>query len=196
MYYNKDLVDKYIPGALDDGIVTYEEINQAGEKAKADGVYSFGYTWGMQNYSNLYQQMGGQWQDQDGKINIDNEYSYTRYRNSKILYDAGYMVPDGGRCQIKLFCESTVDLLAGRNVDVEQYGRKSVTLSGEKPLHRNGDAENIVQGSGVDQFAMFKTKEERSDEKKEGMVDFLTWLQANQFRMGEIWRQSNFTSDA
>ena len=46
MYYNKDLVDKYIPGALDDGIVTYEEINQAGEKAKADGVYSFGYTWG------------------------------------------------------------------------------------------------------------------------------------------------------
>ena len=34
MYYNKDLVDKYIPGALDDGIVTYEEINQAGEKQK------------------------------------------------------------------------------------------------------------------------------------------------------------------
>lgn len=95
MYYNKDLVDKYIPGALDDGIVTYEEINQAGEKAKADGVYSFGYTWGMQNYSNLYQQMGGQWQDQDGKINIDNEYSYNTVQEFKNLYDAGYMCQTG-----------------------------------------------------------------------------------------------------
>ena len=34
MYYNQDLVDKYVPGALDDGVVTYEEIRQAGEKQK------------------------------------------------------------------------------------------------------------------------------------------------------------------
>lgn len=42
------------------------------------------------------------------------------------------------------------------------------------------DAGHIVQGSGVDQFAMLKTSQERSDEKKSGMIDFLTWLQANQ----------------
>ena len=42
------------------------------------------------------------------------------------------------------------------------------------------DAENIVQCSGVDQFAMFHVKEGRSEEKLQGMVDFLTWLQGNQ----------------
>ena len=57
------------------------------------------------------------------------------------------------------------------------------------------DAENIVQGSGVDQFAMFKTKEERSDEKKEN-GGFLDLVAGKPVRMGEIWRQSNFTSDA
>ncbi len=59
MYYNKDLVDKYAPGAVDDGIVTYEEIEEAGAAAKADGIYSYGFSWAMQNFSNLYYQMGG-----------------------------------------------------------------------------------------------------------------------------------------
>ena len=178
MYYNKDLVDQYIPGALDDGIVTYEEINQAGEKAKADGVYSFGYTWGMQNYSNLYQQMGGQWQDQDGKINIDNEYSYNTVQEFKNLYDAGYMVPDGEDAN-KLFANQQLIFLPEGTWMLSNMEEISDFEWGET-FTPQWDAENIVQGSGVDQFAMFKTKEERSDEKKEGMVDFLTWLQANQ----------------
>ncbi len=63
MYYNKDLVEKYHPQALDDEIITYQEIEEAGQKAKEDGIYSYEYTWGMQNYSNLYQQMGGEWLD-------------------------------------------------------------------------------------------------------------------------------------
>ena len=95
MYYNKDLADKYAPGALDDGIITYAEIEQAGEAAKADGVYSYGYTWGMQNYSNLYLQMGGEWLDADGKISVNNETSIAAVEEFKKLNDLGYMVPNG-----------------------------------------------------------------------------------------------------
>ena len=42
------------------------------------------------------------------------------------------------------------------------------------------DANAVVQCSGVDQFAIFKSSEERSEEKMQGMVDFLVWLQSNQ----------------
>ena len=61
MFYNEDLMNKYAPNAMDDGYVTYEEIEAAGEAAKADGIYSYANTWSMQNYSNLYLQMGGEW---------------------------------------------------------------------------------------------------------------------------------------
>lgn len=178
MYYNQDLVDKYVPGALDDGVVTYEEIRQAGEKAKADGIYSFGYTWGMQNYSNLYQQMGGEWQDAQGNINIDNEFSYNAVQEFKDLYDAGYMVPDGEDAN-KLFANQQLIFLPEGTWMLSNMEEISDFTWGQT-FTPQWDAEHIIQGSGVDQFAMFKTNDERSDEKKSGMVDFLTWLQANQ----------------
>lgn len=36
--YNKDLVDKYAPGALDDNVITVEEMMEILPKAKADGI--------------------------------------------------------------------------------------------------------------------------------------------------------------
>ena len=122
--------------------------------------------------------MCGQWQDQDGKINIDNEYSYNTVQEFKNLYDAGYMVPDGEDAN-KLFANQQLIFLPEGTWMLSNMEEISDFEWGET-FTPQWDAENIVQGSGVDQFAMFKTKEERSDEKKEGMVDFLTWLQANQ----------------
>ena len=47
MYYNEDLMNKYAPGAMDDGYITYAEIEAAGAAAKADGIYSYANTWSM-----------------------------------------------------------------------------------------------------------------------------------------------------
>lgn len=177
MYYNEDLVNKYAPGSVDDGIVTYEEIETAGANAKADGVYSYGYTWGMQNYSNLYQQMGGEWLTDD-KISIDNDYSYKTVEEFKKLYDQKYMVPDGEDAN-KLFMNQKLIFLPEGTWMLNQMEEIKDFKWGET-FTPQWDANNLVQGTGVDQFAMFNTKEERSDAKKEGMVDFLTWLQGNQ----------------
>lgn len=178
MYYNKDLVDKYAPGSVDDGIVTYAEIEAAGAKAKADGVYSYGYTWGMQNYSNLYLQMGGKWVDGSGKISIDNQASYDAVAEFKKLNDEGYMVPNGEDAN-KLFQNQKLIFLPEGTWMLAQMQEIKDFKWGET-FTPQWDANKIVQGSGVDQFAIFKSKTERSDEKKEGMVDFLVWLQANQ----------------
>lgn len=178
MYYNKDLVDKYAPGAVDDGIVTYAEIEAAGERAKADGIYSYGYTWGMQNYSNLYLQMGGEWVDGSGKIAIDNQTSYDTVAEFKKLNDNGYMVPNGEDAN-KLFQNQKLIFLPEGTWMLAQMQEIKDFEWGET-FTPQWDANKIVQGSGVDQFAIFKSGTERSDEKKAGMVDFLVWLQANQ----------------
>lgn len=178
MYYNKELADKYAPGALDDGIITYAEIEQAGEAAKADGVYSYGYTWGMQNYSNLYLQMGGEWLNEEGKISVNNDTSIAVVEEFKKLNDLGYMVPNGEDAN-KLFLNQKLIFLPEGTWMLSNMEQITDFTWGET-FTPQWDAENIVQCSGVDQFAMFHVKDGRSEEKLQGMVDFLTWLQGNQ----------------
>lgn len=178
MYYNEDLVEKYASGALDDNIITYEEIEKAGEAAKADGVYSYGYTWGMQNYSNLYLQMGGEWLDESGKININNDTSKAVVEEFKKLNDLGYMVPNGEDANKLFMNQKLIFLPEGTWMLSNMEGIKDFKWG--ETFTPQWDAENIVQCSGVDQFAIFKSKEERSAEKMKAMVEFLVWLQGNQ----------------
>lgn len=178
MYYNEDLVNKYIPGALDDGYVTYEEIHKAGEAAKADGVYSYGYTWGMQNYSNLYLQMGGEWLDENGKVNINNETSAAVVEEFKKLNDLGYMVPNGEDAN-KLFMNQKLIFLPEGTWMLSNMEEIKDFKWGET-FTPQWDASKVVQCSGVDQFAIFKSKDQRPEEKLKGMADFLVWLQGNQ----------------
>ena len=178
MYYNKDLVEKYHPQALDDEIITYQEIEEAGQKAKEDGIYSYGYTWGMQNYSNLYQQMGGEWLDSGNNIDINNEHSYRTVEEFKKLHDNKLMFSEGEDAN-KLFLNQRLLFLPEGTWMLGQMEKISDFQWGTT-FTPQWDAENLFQGTGVDQFAMFKTREERSDDKKAGMVEFLTWLQSNQ----------------
>lgn len=178
MYYNEDLVNKYIPGALDDGIITYEEIEKAGEAAKADGVYSTANTWGMQNYSNLYLQMGGSWTNAEGKISVNNQTSKAVVEEFKKLNDNGWMVPQG-EDGVKLFMNQKVIFLPEGTWSLTNMQKIKDFQWGET-FTPQWDAQNIINCSGADQFAIFKSAEERSDEKMQGMVAFMTWLQSNQ----------------
>lgn len=178
MYVNKTLADQYAPGCLDDGFVTYEEIEAAAEVAKADNVYSLANTWSMQNYMNIYLQMGGEWLDSEGKISIDNEYSKRALEEYKKYNDNGWLVPIG-EDPVKLFLNSELIFLPEGTWMLN-------TMSGITDFEwveiftPQWDLQNIVQCAGADQFAIFKSAEGRTDAKKAGMVDFLSWLQGNQ----------------
>lgn len=178
MYYNQDLVDKYIPGALDDGIVTYEEIEKAGEAAKADGVYSTANTWGMQNYNNLYLQMGGSWTDAEGNISVNNETSKAVVEEFKKLNDNGWMVPQG-EDGIKLFMNQKVIFLPEGTWSLTNM-QKITDFEWGETFTPQWDANNIINCSGADQFAIFRSAEERSEAKMKGMAAFVEWLQSNQ----------------
>ncbi len=178
MYYNEDLMNKYVPGAMDDGYITYAEIEAAGEAAKADGIYSYANTWSMQNYSNLYLQMGGEWLDAEGNINIANETSVAVVEELKKLNDLGYMVPNGEDAN-KLFLNQQLIFLPEGTWMLGNM-EKITDFTWKETFTPQWDANAVVQCSGVDQFAIFKSSEERSEEKMQGMVDFLVWLQSNQ----------------
>ncbi len=178
MYYNEDLMNKYAPGAMDDGYITYAEIEAAGAAAKADGIYSYANTWSMQNYSNLYLQMGGEWLDAEGKININNETSVAVAEELKKLNDLGYMVPNGEDAN-KMFLNQKLIFLPEGTWMLSNM-EKITNFTWKETFTPQWDANAVVQCSGVDQFAIFKSSEERSQEKMQGMVSFLEWLQSNQ----------------
>ena len=171
-------MNKYAPGAMDDGYITYAEIEAAGAAAKADGIYSYANTWSMQNYSNLYLQMGGEWLDAEGKININNETSVAVAEELKKLNDLGYMVPNGEDAN-KMFLNQKLIFLPEGTWMLSNM-EKITNFTWKETFTPQWDANAVVQCSGVDQFAIFKSSEERSQEKMQGMVSFLEWLQSNQ----------------
>ncbi|WP_409271224.1 ABC transporter substrate-binding protein [Neobacillus sp. SCS-31] len=176
MYYNKDLVDKYVPGAADDNIITYEEVEKAGEAAKADGIYAYGFTWPMQNFNNLYLQMGGKFSDGE-KPTIDNEIAVKTVEQFKKMHDLGYMNKKGEDMN-KLFNNGKVIFLPEGTWMLSQMN-KITDFEWAQTFTPQWDTARVIQGSGADQFAMFKSKE-RSDEKIKSIVKFLEWLQGNQ----------------
>ncbi|MCL6570564.1 MAG: extracellular solute-binding protein [Bacillus sp. (in: Bacteria)] len=175
MYYNKDLVDKYAPGAADDNIITYEEIEKAGAAAKADGILAYGFSWPMQNFNNLYLQMGGKFSE-DGKPSIDNETAVATAEEFKKLYELGYMNKKG-EDTAKLFNNGKVIFLPEGTWMLSTM-EKITDFEWAETFTPQWDATNVIQGSGADQFAMFKSKE-RSEEKVKGTVEFIEWLQGN-----------------
>ncbi|MFP5115376.1 extracellular solute-binding protein [Bacillaceae bacterium C204] len=176
MYYNKDLVDKYAPGAADDNVITYEEIEKAGAAAKADGILAYGFSWPMQNFNNLYLQMGGKFAE-GGKPTIDNETAVAAFEEFKKLEEKGYMNKKG-EDTTKLFKNGKVIFLPEGTWMLAEMS-KITNFKWAETFTPQWDATNIVQGSGADQFAMFKSKE-RSEEKIKGTVKFIEWLQSNQ----------------
>jgi len=177
MYYNQDLVDQYIPGALDDDIVTYEEVTAAGEAAKDDGIISYGFGWPMQNFNNLYLQMGGEFANEEGRITIDNDTAVETMEHFKSMYESGHINGSGEDAVAQFMNGETIFLPEGtwmlsqmEEIEGFEWGQTFTP---------QWDAENIVQASGASQFTRF-IDENRPEERVQGAVDFIDWLRTNQ----------------
>lgn len=176
MYYNKDLADKYAPGALDDNIITYDEIEKAGAAAKKDGIYALGFSWSMQNFANLYLQKGGKYSI-DGKPSINNDIAAATIDEFKKLYDQGYM-NKRGEDTTKLFENGKIIFLPEGTWMLSEM-QKIKSFKWGETFTPQWDANHIVQESGSPQFVMFKSNE-RSEDMIKSIVKFLEWLQSNQ----------------
>ncbi len=94
-YYNKDLLAKYGPTVMDDGAITFEEVEAVSEAAKADGIVGMGLTWMRVKTLAWYAQLGGKLSE-DGTIPTFNNEIYAKVLNTvKDLHDKGYTSIDG-----------------------------------------------------------------------------------------------------
>lgn len=94
-YVNMDLYNKYGNGALDDGILTWDDIYASGEAAKADGIIDVGIGWYRANWLSSYAQLGGTLSTDGTDPSFANDIGEQVLNKWKKFYDAGYTSKEG-----------------------------------------------------------------------------------------------------
>lgn len=94
-YYNKDLVAKYAPDALADNVITFDEVQKAGEAAAKDTIYSMGITWMRVKFLSWYDQLGGKLSEDGEKPSFNNATGEKVLQTVKDLVVNKYANQDG-----------------------------------------------------------------------------------------------------
>ncbi len=95
LYVNMDLYEKYGNGALDDGVLTWDEIKASGEVCKADGIVPVGIAWQRVIFLGSLAQLGGKLSTDGTTPDFDNDKALKVLNGWRELYDAGYTQKDG-----------------------------------------------------------------------------------------------------
>lgn len=176
-YYNKELVEKYAPNALDDNIITYDEIREAGEKAKNDKIYAVGVTWLKPILLSLYAQNGGELSADGVEPTLDNQQMTDSIKLWKDLYDSKITTRDG-EDPLQLF-------VSGKEIFYPEaiYMQNQIKVAKfdwgfTNAPQLSDDLSKTVNWSSSHQFVMLKNKE-RSEAKTKGIMDFLEWVRTN-----------------
>jgi len=177
LYYNKDLVDKYLPTALDDNIVTFDEIKQVGEKAQKDKIRTLGVTWLKPNFLSLYAQNGGELTEDGIQPTLVNQAAKDTFNLWRDYVKAGYTTKDG-EDPTQMFLTGKVVFLPEGIWMQNQIKESKVNWGLTNAPQLSDDLSKAVNWSSSHQFVMLKD-DSRSDEKEKGVVEFLDWVRDN-----------------
>ncbi|EOR26598.1 sugar ABC transporter substrate-binding protein [Niallia nealsonii AAU1] len=177
LYYNKDLVDKYLPTALDDNIVTFDEIKQVGEKAQKDKIRTLGVTWLKPNFLSLYAQNGGELTEDGIQPTLVNRAAKDTFNLWRDYVKAGYTTKDG-EDPTQMFLTGKVVFLPEGIWMQNQIKESKVNWGLTNAPQLSDDLSKAVNWSSSHQFVMLKD-DSRSDEKEKGVVEFLDWVRDN-----------------
>ncbi len=175
-YYNKDLVAKYLPTALDDGVITFDEVAEIGPKAKADGVYTYAVTWTRPQFLGWYAQLGGKLSDNGTDPSFNNDKALKVLEDFKGAVDKGWATQDGddplqlfGTGKLVFLSEGT--WMMGRLNEIEglNYG-ESYSIS--------YDAANPMTWTSSHQFVMPKNPN-MTPERAAAIMDFVSYVGEN-----------------
>lgn len=176
-YYNKELVEKYAPSALDDGVLTFAEMIEAGEAAKKDDVRGVAVTWAKPNFLSLMKQEGGELTSDGTSPTLDTKATTEAMKIWSEMYEKGVTTKDGE--------DPTQLFLAGKLIFFPEGIWMKNNIKEAKfewglthSPQISDDPTKIVNWASSHQFVMFKN-EARSEEKTRGIMDFIDWLRTN-----------------
>ena len=95
LYVNMDLYEKYGNGALDDGVLTWDEVKASGEACKADGIVTMGMAWHRVKFLASYAQLGGTLSSDGVTPDFNNDKAMQVLNTWTELNDLGYIQKDG-----------------------------------------------------------------------------------------------------
>lgn len=177
MYYNKDLVKKYAPHALDDNIVTFDEIEAAGKLAKKDKITGLGITWFKPNFLSLFAQYGGQLTKDGVNPTLDTTAGKEALNKYADLRKEGITSKDG-QDPSQLF-------LGGKEIFYpegiwmqNQVKAAKFDWGMTNAPQLSSDISKTVNWSSSHQFVMFKNKE-RDTKKTEACMKFIAWVRTH-----------------
>ncbi len=175
--YNKDLVEKYAPGVLDDNLITIDEIKEIIPKASEDGIVTIPVSFfGYEQALSLAKQEGAELFTDETTPNINSPEFTKAMETLKEIVDLGGC-SDEGEDNLQLFmageaifCPDGVwDANALNAIDGLNWG---ITNS----IVYNTDT--FYNFSNSNQFVLLKN-EERSDEKEAVIGEFLEYVREN-----------------
>ncbi|WP_368658840.1 ABC transporter substrate-binding protein [Metabacillus halosaccharovorans] len=173
MYYNKELLEKYAPNALDDNVITFDEIREAGERSKKDGITGFGLTWTRPIFLSIYNQLGGDITSDGETPTLNTPEAKEALELIKGLVDDKIANKDG-EDPGQLF-QSGKAIFYPEGIWMQNGLNEAKNLNWGLTNFPQISPDNIVNWTSSHQFVMFKD-ENRSEEKTKGMMDFLDYV--------------------
>lgn len=95
LYVNNDLYEQYGANALDDGILTWDEVKASGELLKGTDIIPMGLAWLRVKFLASYAQLGGTLSTDGQTPDFNNEKAAKVLQNWIDLKDAGYTQKEG-----------------------------------------------------------------------------------------------------
>lgn len=176
MYYNKDLLEKYAPNALDDNVITFDEIKAAGELSKKDKIAGIGITWTRPIFLSIYNQLGGDITSDGEKPTLNTPEAKKALELLKGLVDDKITNKDG-EDPGQLF-KSGKAIFYPEGIWMQNSVNEAKKLNWGLTSFPQISPDKIVNWTSSHQFVMFKDKN-RSKEKTKGIMDFLDYVRQN-----------------
>lgn len=182
MYYNKELLAKYgVENFLDDNVVTFDEMLSLqgkldeGQYVLNDALLSWVIFAQIQN-------LGGQIQDESGNPTIDTPEMKEAIESIKELKDAGLMTPYGEdgylmfqSGNVLFSTDGTWSSIGHATVESLDFGVTNIYAYEPETFHNRASSHL---------FGLL-TSEERTDEKEQGIGEFLEFVRENSIEWAE-----------
>lgn len=175
MYYNKDLVDKYAPQALDDQIVTFDEIKEAGKKAKKDGIIAMPVTWMKPSFLSVSSQMGGSITSDGTKPTLNTKQAVDTLKLYNSLVKSGITNKDGQDAGQTFKSGKAIFYPEGIWMQNDIKTAKKLNWGMTNFPQITNDKNKMVNWSSSHQFVLLKNPE-RNKKKTEGVIKFIDWV--------------------
>ncbi|UGB33193.1 extracellular solute-binding protein [Metabacillus sp. B2-18] len=176
MYYNKELLEKYAPNVLDDGVVTFDEIREAAKVSSKDGVVGMGITWTRPMFLSIYNQLGGDITSDGEAPTLNTPEAKEALDLLKGLVDDKITNKDG-EDPGQLF-KSNKAIFYPEGIWMQNSLNEVTTLDWGLTSFPQISPDKIVNWTSSHQFVMFQD-EKRPEEKTKGMIDFLNYIREN-----------------